>query len=329
MSGSNAAAAMKAVVVEGGRGPAEALKVAEVPRPSPGEGQILIKVASAGLNRGDILQRQGSYPPPPGASEIMGLEVAGEVIAGSGRWKSGDKVCALLAGGGYAEYVVCDARHALPVPHGVELIHAAALPETIITVYANVFEGGGLKPGETVMLHGATSGIGTTAIEMCKAFGARVIATARGADKAAVAKRMGADVAVDSSVEDFVEVAQAEGGCDVILDMVGGDYFDRNLNALKMKGRLVYIGTQAGRDVKLNIGKLMTRRLTITGSTLRPRSADEKARLAAEVERRFWPLIEAGALRPPVDRTFPMTDASKAHAAMEANAHVGKILLTM
>ncbi|MDP3660485.1 NAD(P)H-quinone oxidoreductase [Phenylobacterium sp.] len=329
MSGSDADQTMRTIVIEGGKGPAEALQVAEVPRPVPADGQILIKVAAAGLNRGDVIQRLGFYPSPPGAPQTMGLEVSGVVVHGAGRWKVGDRVCALLGGGGYAEYVAVDARHALPVPADMDLVEAASLPETILTVFANVFESGALQPGQTLMLHGATSGIGVTAIQMCKIYGAKVIATARGADKAAEAHRLGAEVVVDATTQDFVQVAREHGGCDVILDMVGGDYFPRNIEALKPLGRLVYIAAQAGNEVTLNIGKMMQKRITITGSTLRPRAADEKARLIGEAERRFWPAVESGALRPPIDRVFPLDQAAQAHLHLEANTHVGKVLLKM
>jgi NADPH2:quinone reductase len=248
------------------------------------------------------------------------------VVTGSGRWKGGDRICALLGGGGYAEYAVCDARHALPIPKGLDFVQAAALPETVFTVFANVFEHGRLQPGETLMVHGATSGIGTTAILMAKAYGAKVIATARGADKAAAARKLGADVAVDTTAEDFAEVAKREGGVDVVLDMVGGDYFAKDLDALKMDGRIVFIASLGGGDVTLSIGRLMQKRGVVTGSTLRPRSADEKARLAAAVEAQVWPWIEAGKVLPQVDSTFPLTDAAKAHAHLDG-AHVGKVVL--
>lgn len=318
---------MNAVAIDGGKGPAEALRLAQAPRPMPGPGQILVKVAAAGVNRPDLIQRMGFYPPPPGAPETMGLEVAGEVVVGAGRWSPGDKVCALLGGGGYAEYAVCDARHALPIPAGLSLTEAAALPETVFTVYANVFEHGALKAGETLMVHGATSGIGTTAIQMGKAAGARVIATARGADKAKTALSLGADVAVDATQEDFAEVARANGGADVILDMVGGDYFAKDLAALNTGGRIVFIASQAGGEVTLPIMRLMQKRAVVTGSTLRPRDADEKARLAAEVERVAWPWIAAGKLRPRIDATYPLAEAGKAHAHLEGAGHVGKVVL--
>jgi len=255
------------------------------------------------------------------------VEVAGEVVVGAGRWKAGDKVCALLGGGGYAEYAVCDARHALPIPAGLSFVQAAALPETVFTVFANVFEHGRLQPGETLLLHGATSGIGVTAIQMAKAHGAKVIATARGAGKAATALSLGADVAVDAKTEDFAEAAKREGGADVVLDMVGGDYFAKDLDALKMDGRIVFIASLGGGDVTLSIGRLMQKRGVVTGSTLRPRGADEKARLAAAVEALVWPWIASGKVLPQVDATFPLAQAAQAHAHLEAGDHVGKIVL--
>jgi NADPH2:quinone reductase len=322
-----APATMIAVAVEGGRGPAEALQAATIPTPRPGPGQILIRVEAAGINRPDILQRLGAYPPPPGAPDTLGLEVAGVVVEGAGRWKAGDRVCALLGGGGYAQYAVVDARHALPVPRGLTMVEAAGLPETVFTVFANVFEHGGLQAGETLLVHGATSGIGTTAIQMGKAAGAKVIATARGAGKAQAAKALGADVVVDASAEDFAEVAKAEGGVDVVLDMVGGDYFAKDLDAVKTGGRIVFIAAQGGGDVNLQIFRLMQKRAVVTGSTLRPRDADEKARLAVAVEATVWPWIEAGKVKPRIDKTFPLDQAAAAHAYLEGAGHVGKIVL--
>jgi putative PIG3 family NAD(P)H quinone oxidoreductase len=318
---------MTAIAVEGGKGPAEALRAVQIARPQPGRGQVLVRVRAAGINRPDLLQRMGGYPPPPGAPETMGLEVAGEVVEAAGRWQAGDRVTALLGGGGYADYAVVDARHALPMPKGLDFVQAAALPETVFTVYANVFEHGGLKAGETLLVHGATSGIGTTAIQMGKAAGAKVIATARGADKAAAAKALGADVVVDATAEDFAEVAKREGGVDVVLDMVGGDYFAKDLDALKTGGRIVFIAAQGGGEVNLPIWRIMQKRAVVTGSTLRPRDADEKARLAAEVERVVWPWIEAGQVKPQVDRTFPLAEAGAAQAHLESGQHVGKIVL--
>ena len=318
---------MTAITVEGGRGPAENLKAATIPRPVPGPGQILIKVHAAGVNRPDLAQRIGAYPPPPGAPDTLGLEVAGEVLVAAGRWKVGDKVCALLGGGGYAEYAVCDSRHALPIPEGMDYVQAAALPETVFTVFANVFEHGSLKSGEILMVHGATSGIGTTAIQMAKAAGAKVIATSRGAGKAAEALKLGADVSVDVITQDFAEIAKAQGGVDVILDMVGGDYFAKGLDSIRTGGRIVYIATQAGGEVSLPIFKLMLKRALVTGSTLRPRDADEKARLAAAIEAQVWPWIAAGKLTPQIDKTFPLTEAAAAHAYLEGGSHVGKVML--
>jgi putative PIG3 family NAD(P)H quinone oxidoreductase len=318
---------MTAIAIEGGKGAADALRPETVDRPEPGPGQILIRVRAAGVNRPDLLQRMGFYPPPPGAPTTLGLEVAGEVVVGSGRWKAGDKVCALLGGGGYAQYAVVDARHALPIPEGFDFAHAAALPETVFTVFANVFEHGALKLGETLLIHGGTSGIGTTAIAMAKAHGARVIATGRGADKKAQALALGADLAVDAKTEDFAEIAKAAGGVDVVLDMVGAGYFDKNLDALNTGGRIVYIAALAGPVLEVPVMRIMQKRAVLTGSTLRPRSADEKARLAAEIERVVWPWIAAGKLKPVIDATFPLEDAAAAHAHLEAGEHVGKVVL--
>lgn len=318
---------MTAIAIDGGRGPAEALRPVRIAAPLPMDGEILIRVKAAGVNRPDIVQRLGAYPPPPGAPETLGLEVAGEVAVAAGRWKAGDRVCALLGGGGYAEYAAVDARHALPIPDGMSFEDAAGLPETVFTVYANVFEHGALKAGETLMIHGATSGIGTTAIQMAKAAGATVIATGRGADKKAQALALGADVAVDATAEDFAEVAKAHGGVDVVLDMVGGAYFEKNLDALKTGGRIVYIAALDGATIQVPVFRIMMKRATITGSTLRPRSADEKARLAAEVERVVWPWVAAGKVRAVVDATFPLAGAAQAHQRLEAGDHVGKVLL--
>ncbi|OYX05699.1 MAG: NAD(P)H-quinone oxidoreductase [Caulobacter vibrioides] len=320
---------MTAIAIDGGKGPAQALHATDLERPAAGPGEILIKVAAAGVNRPDLLQRMGFYPPPPGAPVTLGLEVAGEVVIGAGRWKGGDKVCALLGGGGYAEYAVVDARHALPVPGDLDLVQAAALPETVFTVFANVFEHGALKAGETLLVHGGTSGIGTTAIAMAKAAGAKVIATGRGADKKAKALELGADIAVDTKAEDFAEVVKAAGGADVILDMVGASYFEKNLDALNTGGRIVYIASLGGSTLEVPVMKIMQKRAVITGSTLRPRSADEKARLAAEVERVVWPWVAAGKLKPIVDATFPLAEAGTAHAHLEAGEHVGKVVLTV
>ncbi len=323
---------MTAIAIEGGKGPAAALKPVRIATPKPAPGQVLIRVKAAGVNRPDIFQRMGFYPPPPGSPDTLGLEVAGEVaLVGEGktRWRVGDRVTALLGGGGYAEYAVVDARHVLPIPGGLDFVQAASLPETVFTVWANVFEHGALKAGETFMVHGATSGIGVAAIQMAKAAGAKVIATGRGAAKAASALALGADRAVDVTAEDFVTVGQAEGGVDVVLDMVGGDYVARELDVLNTGGRLVMIATQAGANVEIALPRIMQKRLVLTGSTLRPRNADEKARLAAEVERVVWPWIEAGRLKSVIDKTFPLADAALAHAQVESGAHVGKVVLTV
>jgi NADPH2:quinone reductase len=323
---------MTAAIVEGGKGPASALKTAQIETPRPQTGQILIRVRAAGVNRPDVIQRLGMYPPPPGAPQTLGLEVAGEVAAvgeGAQRWKVGDAVVALLGGGGYAEYAVVDARHALPLPKGLDFIQAAGLPETVFTVWANVFEAGQLKAGETLLVHGATSGIGVTAIQMAKAAGARVIATSRGAAKAGQAKSLGADVAIDAGADDFAAAVQAEGGADVVLDMVGGAYVGKDIDAMRPRGRIVMIATQGGSNADVNLLKMMQRRLVLTGSTLRPRDADEKARIAAAIEKTVWPWIEAGKVKTIVDSTFPLAEVAAAHARLESDAHLGKIVLTL
>ncbi|NLC61248.1 MAG: NAD(P)H-quinone oxidoreductase [Gammaproteobacteria bacterium] len=318
---------MKAIGIRGGKGPADALHLVELPWPTPREGEILVRVLAAGVNRPDIVQREGNYAPPPGAPETMGLEIAGEVVEGGGRWKPGDLVCALLGGGGYAQYAAVDARHALPIPAGLEPVQAAALPETVFTVYANVFGHGALKTGETLLVHGATSGIGVAAIQMAKAAGARVIATSRGAEKARAAQEIGADIVVDTSKDDFGEVARAAGGVDVALDMVGAPYLEATLKALNRGGRIVYIAAQGGNDLQVPAFTLMRKKAVLTGSLLRPRSADDKARLAAGVEREVWPWVEAGRVRAIVDRTFPLAQAAQAHAWLESGRHTGKVVL--
>ena len=325
----NQAETMTAIAIEGGKGPAEALTPVPIAKPEPRPGQVLIKVRAAGVNRPDLTQRIGRYPPMPGAPDTMGLEVAGVVVLAAGRRAVGDRVCALLGGGGYAEFVACDARHALPIPGNLSFIEAAGLPETVCTVFANVFEDGHLKAGETFLVHCATSGIGSTAIQMGKAAGAKVIATARGAEKARAALTLGADVAVDVTKENFAEAAKQAGGVDVVLDMVAGPYIAGNLDALNPRGRIVYIGTLGGTEITLPVFKLMQKRLTITGSTLRPRLADEKARLIGEVERVVWPWIASGEMKPRIDKTFPLEDAAKAHAWLEGGTHVGKVILTV
>jgi NADPH2:quinone reductase len=323
---------MRVVEITGGAGPAECLVLAERPDPVAGPGQIRVRVRAAGVNRPDIVQRLGRYPAPPGASDILGLEVAGEVDqVGESvtRWSVGDRVCALLGGGGYAEFALVDARHVLAIPEGLDFVQAAALPETICTVFANVFEAGALKAGETLLVHGATSGVGVIAIQMARAAGARVIATSRGADKAGAAKRLGADLSLDASADDMEAAIAAFGGVDVVLDMVGADYAALNQAALKPFGRWVVIATQSGSLAQIDLGRLMFKRIVLTGSTLRARPADEKARLIAAVEAAAWPWVASGAVRPPVEAAFPLDQASAAHLRLETGGHVGKIVLTV
>ncbi len=322
---------MRAVEINGGTGPAEALTLAERPDPAAGPGQIRIRVRAAGVNRPDLLQRQGRYPAPPGASNILGLEVAGEVDQigdGAGRWAVGDRVCALLGGGGYADFAVVDARHALPIPEGLDFVQAAALPETVCTVFANVFEAGALKAGEILLVHGATSGIGVTAIQMAKAAGARVVATSRGADKAKAARDLGADLSLDAATDDLEAAIRDFGGVDVVLDMVGAGYAALNQAVLNPIGRWVVIATLSGAKAEIDLARLMMKRIVLTGSTLRARPADEKARLIAAVEATVWPWVAAGLVRPPVEAAFPLAQASAAHLRLEAGGHVGKIVLT-
>lgn len=327
-------ATMKAIAIREPGGP-EVLEPREIATPEPGHGEILIKVAAAGVNRPDTIQRMGLYPPPPGSPETPGLEVAGEVAAigpGVTLWKAGDRVCALVGGGGYAEYCVAHEAHALPVPKGLSMTEAAALPETFFTVWTNVFERGALKAGETFLVHGGTSGIGTTAIQLAHIFGARVIATAGSAEKCAACEKLGADAAINYRERDFVEEVKrvTDGrGADVILDMVGGDYIARNIQACATDGRIVSIAFLNGSVAEVNFMPVMLKRLTLTGSTLRPRSIEEKAALAATLKEKVWPLIEAGRVKPLVDTVFPLSDASKAHALMEKSSHIGKIVLTV
>ena len=323
---------MRVIEITGGSGPAEALLIGERPVPEPSAGQVRIRVAAAGINRPDLLQRNGGYPPPPGASDILGLEVAGVIDAlgaDVSEWAIGDEVCALLGGGGYAEYAVVDARHVLPVPQALDLIQAAALPETVFTVFANVFEAGGLKAGETLLIHGATSGIGVAAIQMARAAGARVIATSRGPDKAAAALDLGADVSLDVTSTDLKAAILEAGGADVVLDMVGADYATLNQAVLKPGGRWVVIATLTGPLAEIDLMRLMLKRIVLTGSTLRSRPADEKARLTAAVRTTVWPWIEAGRLVPPIQETFPLENAAAAHQMLEDGRHVGKIVLTV
>ncbi len=298
--------------------------------PQPGYGQVLIKAAYAGVNRPDALQRAGSYAPPPGASDLPGLEASGTIAAvGAGvtEWAVGDMVCALLPGGGYAEYVATPAAHCLPVPEGVGMREAACLPETFFTVWTNVFMRGGLKAGERFLVHGGSSGIGTTAIQLAHLFGARVFATAGSAAKCKACLDLGAERAINYRDEDFVEVLRAEGGADLILDMVGGDYIPRNIKALADDGRLVQIAFLSGPKAELNFAQVMVRRLTITGSTLRPQSDLAKARIAEGLREHVWPLLDAGRVAPVMDSEFPLEKASEAHARMEGSGHIGKIVL--
>ncbi|MGD0026257.1 MAG: NAD(P)H-quinone oxidoreductase [Xanthobacteraceae bacterium] len=305
------------------------------PVPSPGTGEILVKVAAAGVNRPDVMQRKGQYPPPQGASDIPGLEIAGEVVAlGTGvtRWKPADKVMALVVGGGYAEFCLAHEGHALPVPAGLSMIEAAAIPETFFTVFYNVFERGRLAAGETLLVHGGSSGIGTAAIQLAKAFGARVIITAGTAEKCEACHRLGADVAINYRTEDFVAVTkQATGGrgADVVLDMVGGDYVDRNYEAAAVEGRIVQIAFQGSPRATVDLRRIMFKRLTHTGSTLRARSVADKAAIARAVEDKVLALIAAGRVKPVIDSTFPLGRAAAAHARMESSEHIGKIVLTL
>jgi putative PIG3 family NAD(P)H quinone oxidoreductase len=325
-------AQMHHIAMEAPGGP-EVLVLATGPVPRPATGEVLIRVAAAGINRPDILQRTGNYPPPPGASPILGLEVSGTVVALGAEvtgWHEGDAVCALVAGGGYAEYCVAPAPQCLPVPKGVALVDAAGLPETFFTVWSNVFDRGRLAAGESFLVHGGSSGIGTTAIQLARAFGARVFATAGSPEKCAVCRDLGAERAIDYRQEDFVAVlkeATQGRGVDVILDMVGGPYVEKNLRSLALEGRLVQIAFLQGSKVTLDLAHLMMRRQTITGSTLRPRPVAEKAAIARNLRDKVWPLIEAGKVRPVIDRTFPLAEAAAAHRLMESSAHIGKILL--
>ncbi len=301
---------------------------------SLGPGELLVKVTAAGVNRPDVLQRMGGYAPPAGASDIPGLEIAGTVVAlgsGTSRFKLGDTLCGLVAGGGYATYAVVHESNALPVPAGLSLIEAAAIPETYFTVWTNVFQRGRLQGGESFMVHGGTSGIGTTAIQLAKAFGATVIATAGSAEKCQACRDLGADHAINYREEDFVAAAKAATGgrgVDLILDMVGGDYISRNYDAAAESGRIVQIAFLNGPKAEVDFRRLMMKRLTHTGSTLRPRTITEKAAIAAELQARVWPLIEGGRCKPVMFKTFPLAQAAAAHQLMESNAHIGKIVLT-
>jgi NADPH2:quinone reductase len=327
-------AQMTAVTISKPGGP-EVLVPAQRPVPKPGAGEILIKVAAAGVNRPDVLQRLGLYPVPPGASDLPGLEVAGEVVAvgdGVTRHKIGDKVMSLVAGGGYAEYCLTQDSHAMPVPAGFSLTEAGATPETLMTVWHNVFERGGLQPGETLLVHGGSSGIGTMAIQMAKAHGAKVLVTVGGQDKVDACLKLGADAAINYRTEDFVaRTLDLTGGtgANVILDMVGGDYIDRNYDAAAVEGRIVQIAFLGGAKASPNFSKLMMKRLHHTGSTLRPRSVADKAAMVAAIEAKALPWLAAGRVRPVIDSTFPLKDAAQAHMRMETSQHIGKIVLTV
>lgn len=320
---------MRAVEITKPGGP-EVLQICDRDVPSPAYGEILIRLAYAGVNRPDALQRAGSYAPPPTASDLPGLEGAGEVVAlgeGVTEWAVGDSVCALLPGGGYAEYVTCAAKHALPVPAGMSMKQAACLPETFFTVWSNVFMRGGLQSGERFLVHGGSSGIGTTAIQLAAAFGARVFTTAGSDAKCAVCTDLGAERAVNYREDDFVAVLRDAGGANLILDMVGGDYIPRNIKALADEGRLVQIAFLTGPKVELNFAQIMMRRLVVTGSTLRPQSDLAKARIANQLREQVWPLLDAGTIAPVMDSEFALADAAAAHARIEDGDHIGKIVL--
>ena len=328
-------ATMTAIEIAGPGAP-EVLRPVSRPMPHPGAGEVLIAVAAAGVNRPDVLQRKGEYPPPPGASDIPGLEIAGTVIAlglGVHRYKLGDAVCALVSGGGYASHCIASEATTLPVPKNLSMVEGAALPETFFTVWHNLFERGGLKPGESVLIHGGSSGIGTTAIQLAKALGARQIFTTAGsAEKCRVCETLGATRAIDYKSGDFVKVVKeltGGRGVEVVLDMVGGDYIQRNFSALAVDGRLVFIAFLRGATVEVNFNSVMLKRLTVTGSTLRSRSLEHKAAIAAPLERIVWPLLDQGKVKPVIDRTFPLAEAAAAHRVMEGSGHIGKIVLTL
>jgi NADPH:quinone reductase len=317
---------MRAIVASQG----QPLRIEMIATPTPAARQVLIKIAYAGINRPDLIQRMGAYPPPPGAPETMGLECSGEIVAlgkDVSLWKLGDKVCALLPGGGYAEYAWADEGSCMAVPEGLSMLEAAALPETAMTVWTNVFERGALKSGEHFLVHGGASGIGTIAIQMAKAHGAVVFATAGGAEKAALCAKLGADHAIDYKENDFVERVRANGGADVVLDMVGGPYVQKNIDVMNMDGRCVQIAFLQGPQVQANLMMLMMKRLTLTGSTLRARPVAEKARLAAAVQTHVWPWVAAGKVRPVIDSVYPLDQAEEGQARMTANVHAGKIML--
>ncbi len=314
-------------------GGAEVLVPVERPMPKPGPRDVLVRVAAAGVNRPDLMQREGKYPPPPGASDIPGLEVSGTITeCGEAveRWRPGDEVCALLSGGGYAEYCVAPDVQCLPVPRGLDLVSAGAIPETYFTVWTNVFERGRLRAGETFLVHGGASGIGTTAIQMAHAFGARVFATAGSDEKCEACEKLGAQRAINYKRDDFVKeltTITAGRGIDVILDMVGGDYFSRNVDLLALEGRLVQIAVLHGMKGEINLRRVLQQRLTVTGSTLRTRTVQEKGAIASALERAVWPLIEAGTVAPVIHAVFPLAQAAEAHRVLEAGTHIGKVML--
>jgi len=325
---------MSVVEIASPGGP-EQLKLAQRPVPRPGDGEVLVRVAAAGVNRPDVMQRQGRYPPPPGASDLPGLEIAGEIAALGPKASGlsiGDKVTALLSGGGYASYAVAAAPLCLPLPEGISMVEAAAIPETFFTVWTNLFDRGRCKAGDTVLIHGGTSGIGTTAIQLAAAWGARVFATAGSDDKARACERLGAVRGINYRTQDFVEVMRAEtagNGVDVTLDMVAGSYVARNLEIAALEGRIVMISLIGGARAEVNLGTILTKRLTLTGSTLRSRTVAQKAEVADAVKKNIWPLLAAGRVRPIIHATFPLAEAGEAHRLMESSNHIGKIVLTI
>ena len=325
---------MIAITIAKSGGP-EVLQPIEMPVPAPGPREVLIRVAAAGVNRPDLMQREGKYPPPPGATDIPGLEVSGTVVGcGSGvsRWREGDEVCALVSGGGYAEYCVAPDVQCLPAPKGLDLMSAGGIPETFFTVWMNVFDRGHLREGESFLVHGGASGIGTTAIQMARAFGARVFATAGSDEKCYACEKLGAERAINYRTEDFVAAVMAltgGRGVDVILDMVGAPYFTRNVDLLALEGRLLQIAVMHGAKSEINLMRLLRQRLTITGSVLRARAVEEKGAISSQIERQVWPLVEAGKIRPIIYATFPLRQAAEAHRLMESGSHIGKIVLTV
>ena len=327
-------ASMKAIEIVEPGGP-EMLRPCTRPVPEPGEGEVLVRVAAAGVNFPDVAQRRGNYPPPPGASDLPGLELSGEIVAlgpGVSGPAPGESVCALVSGGGYAEYCAVPVPQCLPVPDGLDMVQAAALPETFFTVWTNLFDGGRLRAGETVLIHGGSGGIGTTAIQIARAFGARVFATARTAEKCAFCEELGAERAINYSDEDFVAVVRElteKRGVELILDMVGGDYLARNVRALAVEGRLVQIAVREGAEATIPLGLLMVKRLMLTGSTLRPRTVAQKGAIADALREKVWPLLAEGSVRPVIHTTFALDEAARAHALMESSAHIGKIVLTV